>query len=190
MRTFIISLKFLLIFTVLTGAVYPLFITGFARLLYPEKSKGSLIVKNGKATGSLLIGQTFDSSIYFTSRPSAISYQPLPSGGSNYCLTNRKLKGLFDERKKEFILFNDLDSLTQVPSEMLFASGSGLDPHISPECARMQIGRVARARNFNGAQKQELMELIDNLKEPQQFLVLGEERINVLVLNLETDKIH
>ena len=103
-----------------------------------------------------LIGQQFDSTIYFSSRPSAISYNPLPSGGSNYGLTNAKLKNLVDGTKKQFIAFNQLDSLTVIPSEMLFASASGLDPHISPEAALLQVDRIAKARNFNNIQKAKL----------------------------------
>ena len=118
--------------------------------------------------------------IYFTSRPSAISYNPLPSGGSNYGLTNAKLKNLVTERKNQFIDFNQLDSLTTIPSEMLFASASGLDPHISPKAALLQVDRIAKARNFNTVQKQNLVQSVKNLTEPPQFLFLGEERVNVL----------
>jgi potassium-transporting ATPase KdpC subunit len=189
MKTLIISIKIFLFFTVLTGIIYPFFVTGIAQLVFPAKANGSLIVKNNQVIGSQLIGQQFDSAIYFSSRPSAVSYNPLPSGGSNYGLTNTKLKDLVTERRKDFIAFNQLDSLTEIPSEMLFASASGLDPHISPEAAYIQLDRVAKARNFDNAQKQELMNCVKNLSETPQFLFLGEARVNVLLLNLETDKI-
>ena len=189
MKTFIISLKIFLFFTVLTGIIYPLFVTGIAQLLFPAKANGSMIIKNNKAIGSELIGQQFDSSIYFYSRPSSISYNPLPSGGSNYGLTNVKLKHFVDSCKKQFIAVNKLDSNTTIPSEMIFASASGLDPHISPTAALLQVDRIAKARNFNDSQKQKLIQCINDLKEPPQFFCLGDERINVLLLNLETDKI-
>jgi K+-transporting ATPase ATPase C chain len=189
MKTLIISIKIFLFFTILAGITYPLLVTGIAQLLFPAKANGSLIVKDNKTIGSKLIGQQFDSIIYFSSRPSAISYNPLPSGGSNYGLTNLKLKNIIDERKHQFIAFNQLDSLTTIPSEMLFASASGLDPHISQKAALLQVDRVAKARNFNTIQKQNLVQSVKNLTETPQFLVLGEERVNVLVLNLELNKL-
>ena len=189
MKTIIISLKIFLFFTILTGIIYPLLITGIAQIVFPAKANGSLIVIDNQIIGSELIGQRFDTTIYFTSRPSAISYNPLPSGGSNYGLTNLKLKNLVDERKHQFITFNQLDSLTTIPSEMLFASASGLDPHISQKAALLQMNRVAKARNFNTIQKQNLVQSVKSLTETPQFLVLGEERVNVLILNLELNKL-
>ncbi len=189
MKTFIVALKIFLFFTVLTGIVYPLLITGIAQVAFPAKANGSLIIKDNKTLGSELIGQQFDSIIYFTSRPSAILYNPLPSGGSNYGLTNTKLKELVTQRKQQFIAFNNLDSTTVVPSEMLFASASGLDPHISAEAAFKQVNRIAKARNFDPKQMQELIECISKHTEAPQFLILGEERVNVLLLNLDVDKI-
>jgi K+-transporting ATPase ATPase C chain len=189
MRTIMISLKIFLVFTLLTGILYPLVITGIAQTVFPEKANGSLIVKDDKLIGSKLIGQQFDTTIYFTSRPSAIIYNPLPSGGSNYGLTNVKLKNLVADRKKQFIIFNQLDSLTVIPSEMLFASASGLDPHISQKAALLQVDRISKARNFNTIQKQKLVQSVINLTETPQFLVLSEERVNVLILNLELNKL-
>jgi potassium-transporting ATPase KdpC subunit len=189
MKTFIISLKIFLFFTVLTGIIYPLLVTGIAQLVFPSKANGSLIIKDDKIIGSELIGQVFDSAIYFTSRPSAISYNPLPSGGSNYGLTNEKLREIVSERKQQFIAFNQLDSLAVIPSEMLFASASGLDPHISPQAANLQVDRIAKARNFTDAQKQELIKCIKDLTEAPQYFFLGEARINVLLLNLKLDKL-
>jgi K+-transporting ATPase ATPase C chain len=189
MKTFIISLKIFLFFMFLTGVIYTLLVTGIAQVLFPEKANGSLIVKDNQIIGSELIGQKFDTIIYFTSRPSAISYNPLPSGGSNYALTNYKLKNLVDERKHHFINFNQLDTLATIPSEMLFASASGIDPHISQLAAVLQIDRVAKARNFNATQKQNLVQSVKNLTETPQFFILGEERVNVLLLNIELNKL-
>jgi K+-transporting ATPase ATPase C chain len=189
MKRLIISFKIFLFFTVLTGIIYPLLVTGVAQVVFPEKANGSLIVIDNKTVGSELIGQQFDSKTYFVSRPSAISYNPLPSGGSNSGLTNTILKNLVEERKKQFIDFNQLDSTTIIPSEMLFASASGIDPHISQKAALLQVDRIVKARNFNTSKKQNLVQCVKNLTETPQFLVLGEERVNVLVLNLELDKI-
>ena len=173
MKTLIISLKIFLFFTVFTGIIYPLFVTGIAQLVFPAKANGSFIIKNNKAIGSELIGQQFDSSVYFSSRPSAISYNPLPSGGSNYGMTSDTLKKIVSKRKWQFITFNHLDSLTKVPSEMIFASASGLDPHISSKAALLQVDRIANARNFNADQKQKLIRCIKDLTEAPQFLFLA-----------------
>lgn len=160
-----------------------------ARLIFPAKANGSLIAENGKIVGSELIGQQFENAAYFSSRPSAIYYDPLPSGGSNYGLTNKKLMELVAERKSQFIEFHQLDSLTVVPPEMLFASASGLDPHISPKAALLQVERIAKARNFDSLQKQQLVQGIIELTEEPQFLCLGNQRVNVLLLNLYSDRI-
>jgi len=189
MKTIITSLKIFLFFTILTGIIYPLLVTGIAQTLFPGKANGSLIAEDGKVIGSMLVGQQFDSVIYFTSRPSAVSYNPLPSGGSNLGLTSVKLKNLVAERRALFISKNRLDSLAIVPPDMLFASASGLDPHISPEGALLQAERIAKSRNFDKTQTQNLIQLIINQIESPQFSVLGEERVNVLILNLELNKL-
>jgi K+-transporting ATPase ATPase C chain len=188
MKIILISLKIFLFITILTGIIYPLFVTGIAQVIFPVKANGSLIGIDNRTVGSKFIGQQFDSAKYFTSRPSAVSYNPLPSGGSNYGLTNVKLKYLVAERRNHFIAFNQLDSLTDVPSEMLFASASGLDPHISQNAALLQVDRVAQAHKFNPVQKQYLIQSIKDLTEQPQFLFLGEERVNVLILNIELHK--
>ena len=189
MKTLITSLRILLFFTILTGIVYPLFVTGIAKLVFPAKANGSLILKDTKLIGSVIIGQQFDSAIYFSSRPSAISYNPLPSGASNSGPTNLKLKTAFYERKSDFIRVNLLDSLTEIPAEMLFASASGLDPHISPRAALLQVERIAAARGLSSVQKDMVNKEIKKLTEKPQFSIFGEERINVLNLNIVLDKI-
>jgi K+-transporting ATPase ATPase C chain len=185
----IIALKFLLVMTILTGIIYPLVMTGISQVAFPSKSNGSLILKDGKVIGSELIGQKFDSTVYFWSRPSAIGYNPVPSGASNYGPTSDTLKKLVNMRKEYFAKNNSASNLTDVPLEMIFASGSGLDPHISPAAAQFQIERIALARHFDNSQKQKLVETVKSLTENPQFLILGEERINVLKLNIELDKI-
>jgi len=189
MKTLIISLKIFLLFTVITGIVYPLLVTGIAQVAFHSKANGSIILKDNKAIGSELIGQQFDSSIYFMSRPSAVSYNPLPSGGSNFGLTNPKLKDQVTERKQKFIAFNELGNSTVIPSEMLFASASGLDPHISAKAAFLQVDRIAKARGYNVAQKCKLTQCVKNNTEAPQLLCLGDERVNVLLLNIDVDKI-
>jgi potassium-transporting ATPase KdpC subunit len=182
-----IALKFLLGMIILTGIIYPLMMTGVAQVIFPEKANGSLIVKDGKLIGSRLIGQKFDSIIYFSSRPSAIDYNPVPSSGSNLGPTSDKLKMQLTERRKEFATRNSVKDSTKIPIEMLFASGSGLDPHISPEAALMQLNRVVASRNYNDIQKKKILEIIQNLVENPQFSLLGEPRINVFELNLAMD---
>ena len=189
MKTLIVSIKIFLLFTVITGIIYPLLVTVIAQNLFPSEANGSLIFEGNKVIGSRLIGQKFDSTIYFSSRPSAISYYPLPSGGSNYGLTNVRLINLVNERKNKFIAFNQPDSLITIPSEMLFSSGSGLDPHISPEAALLQVERITNARHFDDNQKKRVLQSIEYLTEKPQLSILGEVRINVLILNLELDKL-
>ena len=185
----IIALKFLLIMTILTGLIYPLIMTGLAQVIFPSRSNGSLILKDGKVIGSELIGQKFDSSIYFWSRPSAINYNPVPSEASNYGPTSDTLKKMVESRRQSFAQMNSITDLSSVPKEMIFASGSGLDPHISPEAAYLQVERVTKARHFTVNQREKLLGKLKKLTEPPQFLFLGEKRINVLILNMELDHI-
>jgi K+-transporting ATPase ATPase C chain len=184
---FIAALKFLLIMTLITGMVYPLVMTGIAQLIFPSKANGSLIIKDGRIIGSELIGQRSDSSIYFSSRPSATGYNPIPSGASNYGPTSDTLRKLVDTRRQIFGKLNSIQDLLSIPNEMIFASGSGLDPHISPEAALLQVDRVAKARNFDGKQKEKLLSDLKVMTEKPQFFILGEARINVLSLNMKLD---
>lgn len=185
----IIALKFLLVMTILTGILYPLLMTGLAQVTFHSKANGSMIIKDGKIIGSELIGQKFDSTIYFWSRPSAIGYNPVPSGASNYGPTSDTLKKLVTARRDLFAKMNSVADPLSVPKEMVFASGSGLDPHISPEAALLQVDRIANARHFENNQKELLIKHINDLTETPQFLLLGENRINVLILNLDLDKL-
>lgn len=183
------SLKMILLLTLLTGILYPIVMTGIAMLVFPYKSNGSIIERNGKAIGSELAGQKFEQQKYFQGRPSAIDYQPLPSGGSNLGPTSNQLKRFVDKRREAFIELNGLPPGAQVPQEMLFASASGIDPHITPDAARLQITRISKARGWNSEQRQHLEGLINRLIEEPQFGILGEARINVLKLNLAVDSL-
>jgi K+-transporting ATPase ATPase C chain len=184
----IISIKIFTVLTVLCGIIYPLLITGFTQSIFPEKANGSLIIENNKIVGSELIGQKFDSACYFQSRPSAVNYNPLPSGGSNLGPINEKLKEQVAERSKQWGQSNPKVSAEKIPAEMVFASASGLDPHISPTAALLQINRITEARNLTDAQRQQIVELVNELTEKPQFSLLGESRINVLKLNMALDK--
>ncbi|SHE80038.1 K+-transporting ATPase ATPase C chain [Dysgonomonas macrotermitis] len=175
--------------TILLGIIYPLFITGIAQVAFPSKANGSLVDINGTLRGSELIGQKTDTAIYFSTRPSATDYNTLASGGSNLGLTSQKLYDLIQTRKTDFIAKNYLSDDTNIPSDILFASASGLDPHISPEAARIQINRIARARGFSEEQKQQLTVLVNRLTEMPQLGLFGCRRINVFMLNLELDKL-
>jgi len=185
----IISLRALVIFTILTGIIYPAFVTLVAQLFFSDKANGSLITRDGAVNGSELIGQKFKSDRYFQSRPSAIEYNPYPSGASNLGPTSETLRKLVIERRKSFIEKNHLPLTTAVPAEMLFASGSGIDPHISPEAALMQVDRIAQARGFDEQKKVLLKTLVQIHIEAPQFGILGEPRVNVLHLNLALDSL-
>ncbi len=189
MKTIAVTLKMFLILTIITGIIYPVVITVFAQIAFPSKANGSLIKKNGIFIGSELIGQKFDSAIYFCSRPSAIDYNPLPSGGSNYGPTSKILKKQVEDRKSAFLSKNMLKDSTNIPIEMLFASASGLDPHISPQAALLQVGRIAEARHLTKDEIQKAVQLIYDLTEPPQFGLFGETRINVLKLNIALDNL-
>ena len=182
------SLSIFFVMTVLTGVIYPLFITLIGQAVFPNQSNGSLIVKDGKVIGSELIGQNFDDSIYFQPRPSAINYNLIPSGASNLGLSSTLLKEQVNDRKLKFRKNNFLNDSVRIPSEMLFASGSGVDPHISINAAKLQITRIIKSRKLNTDKSKLLYNLVDSLSEYPQFGVLGNQVVNVLSLNLKLDE--
>ena len=181
------ALKSIIFFTILLGTVYPAIVTCIGQLLFYDSANGSLIIKDKKIMGSFLISQKFNGGKYFASRPSSIGYNPYPSGGSNLSATDSRLKENYESRKSVFIKGNRLDSKTEIPSEMLFASGSGVDPHISKESALLQLNRICNERNLNPGQKEKLIELIDSLSHKRVFGFFGEEYINVMKLNFKLD---
>ena len=144
-------------------------------------------MKDGKLIGSELIGQKFDSSIYFWSRPSAIDYNPVPSGASNFGPTSNKLKKQVSERQASFAARNSITDITAIPKEMIFASASGLDPHISLAAALYQAGRISRVRHLP---IEKVQQLISEYSEGMLLGFLGEPRVNVLALNLALDAAH
>lgn len=180
------ALTMLLILTVLTGLIYPLAVTGLARLFFPDQAHGSLIVRDGKVIGSRLIGQQFDKPEHFWSRPSATSpvpYNAAASSGSNLGPTNPALLGAVNARVVA-LRAADPGNGSPIPIDLVTASGSGLDPHISPAAALYQVNRVARAR---GLEEKTVNALVIQHTEGRQFGLLGERRVNVLLLNLALD---
>lgn len=180
------ALLMLAILTFLTGVVYPLIITGIAQLEFPSQAHGTLLGDPDQPVGSMLLGQANADPRYFWPRPSATDYNTLPSGAGNLAPTSTELAGLVAERAAGFRAAHGLGTEDPVPVEMLFASGSGLDPHISPDAARLQVGRVAEAR---GLDEGRLRSLVDAHVEGPQLGFLGDPRVNVLVLNLALDEL-
>ena len=180
------AFRMVLVMTVLTGLVYPAVITGFCQVLFPARANGSLVTVNGAVVGSSLIGQNFSQPEYFHPRLSAAGdkgYDGLASGGSNFGPTNQKLidrvKASVDQFHKE-----NPEFIGPVPADLLTASGSGLDPHISPESAEAQIARVAAARKTDPLT---LRSLVARHTEGRDLGFMGEPRVNVLLLNLALD---
>jgi K+-transporting ATPase ATPase C chain len=180
------ALMVVLILSLLTGAIYPLVATGLAQLIFPFQANGSLVQVNGEVVGSVQIGQDFSAPQYFWPRPSATGYNPMPSSGSNLGPISQMLAEQVQQRAQTLRLANGLSSNADLPSDLLFASGSGLDPHISPEAVRLQIERVAQARHlpFN-----QVAVLVEQYIDPRQFGLFGEPRVNVLLLNIALDGI-
>jgi potassium-transporting ATPase KdpC subunit len=181
------ALRMLVVLTVLTGVIYPVAITLAAGVIFPYQAGGSLQMKDGQGIGSALIGQNFTSETYFWSRPSAVSYNPLPSSGSNLGPTSATLKQQMDDRAAQIRTANKLADDAVIPTDLLFASGSGLDPQISPEAARLQIDRVATARGFTTEQHDKLIALVESFVESPQLGMFGQPRVNVLLLNIALD---
>jgi len=182
--------------TLITGLVYPLFMTGIAEVIFPRQAQGSLIEKDGKVVGSALIGQVFASDRYFHGRPSATNapdpkdptktvdapYNAVNSMGSNYGPTS---KALVDRIKADLEKLKAENPSTPVPQDLVTTSGSGLDPDISPEAALFQVPRVAKARNMP---EDRLRQLVQEHTNARLFGLLGEPRVNVLLLNLALDQ--
>jgi len=160
--------------TILTGIVYPLIVYLFGILVFPDKASGRLLYRDNKVIGSALIAQKFESDRYFWSRPSAVDYNALASGGSNLSQTSKKLKNLVSKRKEKYN--------AEVPVEMLFASGSGLDPHISVAAANYQVERIEKNRNLK---REKIVELI----KKNTHGIFDATYVNVLQLNIALDEL-
>ena len=187
LEQFFPAVRMLVVLSVLTGIVYPYLVTAIAQLAFPGAANGSLIVDNGKALGSSLVGQPFDDPKYFWSRPSATSPQPYnaaASSGSNQGPRNPALADAVAGRIKA-LRDADPDNKAPVPVDLVTASGSGLDPDISVAAAEYQIHRVAKTR---GVAEDKVRALVANSTTGRTFGVLGEPRVNVLELNLALDR--
>jgi len=182
-KELIVAIRFTLITTVIFGLLYPLGMTGLSHFLFPKQADGSLIRKNGQIVGSELIGQAFTADKYFHSRPSNAGngYDASASGPSNLAPTN---KALIDRVKGDVVKLQQENLGTPIPVDLVTASGSGLDPNISPAAADFQVPRVAKAR---GMSETALRAIVAKHTLPRTYGVLGEPRVNVLELNLELD---
>ena len=183
------AFRVLLVLTAVTGVAYPLLVTGIAQLVFPEQANGSLIQSGDKVVGSALIGQPFSDPKYFWSRPSATSPMPYNGGassGSNQGPTNPALKEAVEGRVKA-VREAGADRKQPVPVDLVTASGSGLDPHISPAAAEYQVARVAKVRNMP---EDLVRKLVAENTDPRQLGIMGEPRVNVLKLNLALDTAH
>jgi K+-transporting ATPase ATPase C chain len=181
------ALRMLVVMSALTGVIYPLVVTGIAKVAFPRAANGSLIVADGKTLGSDLIGQPFDDPKYFWSRPSATSPQPyngMSSSGSNQGPRNPALADAVKDRIKA-LRDADPGNTAAVPVDLVTASGSGLDPHISVAAAEYQLPRVSKAR---GLAAEQVRGLVAENTEGRTLGVLGEPRVNVLKLNLALDR--
>lgn len=181
MKQLKISILMLFIFTVITGGIYPLLITGIGMVFFQGKINGSLIEKNGSVIGSELIGQKFEKPEFFQGRPSAVNYDAAGSGGSNYGPTNKKfieeVKNRTVKIRKDF----NLSDKISLPSDFIFASGSGLDPHISIKSAMIQADRIAAVRKIDKS----IVENIINSNRIKQYYFGGLPYVNVLKMNID-----
>jgi K+-transporting ATPase ATPase C chain len=190
MKVLLQAIRQTILWTVITGVAYPVFITVIAQLAFKDQANGSLVLRDGKVIGSALLAQQFQGTNYFWPRPSACSYGTgasglVASGGSNLGPTSGTLQTNVMNNTTAFLSGNNLPTNTPVPADMVFASASGLDPHISPEAAQLQIARVAAAR---GLSPDKVTALVEKLKEGSQWGFLGEPRVNVLLLNVALDE--
>jgi K+-transporting ATPase ATPase C chain len=190
MKVILQAIRQTLVWTLICGIAYPLVMTVIAQLAFPDQANGSLVMRDGKIVGSALLAQQFTGSNYFWPRPSACTYGTGPAGlvassGSNLGPTSGQLQTNVQNNTAAFISGNNLPTNTPLPADIVFASASGLDPHISPEAARLQIARVAASRSLS---PEKVTSLVEKFTEGPQWGFLGEARVNVLLLNVALDE--
>src|SRR5271170_6659552 len=183
-RNLITAVLYTVVTTVIFGLIYPFVVTGLAQLLFHDKANGQLLYKNGELVGSRIIGQPFSAPQYFHSRPSAAGngYDAANSGGSNYAPTNKKL---IDRVAGDVAALQPEHPGSDIPIDLVTASGSGLDPDITPAAAEFQVSRVAEQRHLS---EDVVRKLVSQHTEGRQFGFLGEPRVNVMLLNLDLDQ--
>lgn len=181
------NLRLSLVLLLICGIAYPLAMTGISQLVMPAKANGSLIIDNtGKTIGSELIGQTFKDSKYFQGRISSIDNNAAGSGSNNYAPSNPAMIERTQKDIEAFLAANPTVKKEDIPADLLTNSGSGLDPHISPQAAKIQVPRIAKARGLDATK---IQALVDQHTEGRQFGIFGEPRVNVLQLNLALDQL-
>jgi len=173
------------VFSIILGIIYPVVITGISQVAFPHQANGNLITENGNVIGSELIGQNFSSPEYFHGRPSAVDYDPIISGGSNLGPTNQELMDRIDKRIQKIKLEESLPSNFTVPSDMVLSSGSGLEGYIYVDSARLQVPRIAKARELSETEVEKVID--NNIESP--WLGTGSPMVNVLKLNLDLDNL-
>ncbi len=181
-----IALKMTFLTVIIFGIVYPLLITGIAKLVAPNGGKGEELIVNGKVVGFELIGQKFDDDRYFNSRPSAVDYNAAATGGSNKGPTNPDYLAQVQARIDTFLVHNPSIKKEAIPVDLITASGGGLDPHISPAAAKVQIDRIARVRNVS---TDKLNALVTEHTEGPFLGMFGPTRVHVLKLNVALDEL-
>jgi K+-transporting ATPase ATPase C chain len=187
MAALLTAARMLLALSLLTGVLYPLAVTAIASVACPARAGGSLVVREGVTVGSALLAQPFTRDRYFWPRPSAAGYATVPSGASNLAPTSAALAAAVTERAAALRQAHQLAADAPVPPELLYASGSGLDPHLSPAAARFQVARVAAARHLP---EERVAALVDRCVEAPPGRLLGAPAVNVLRLNLALDELH
>lgn len=182
---FAIAIKLTFATVILFGIGYPFLVTGLARIIAPNGGRGAEVIVNGRPVGFELIGQKFDESRYFNSRPSAVDYNPASTGGSNKAPTNQEYLSQVQARIDTFLVHNPGVNKNRIPVDLVTASGGGLDPHISVHAARVQMERIANARRVGIDQLEKLVQ--EHVEEP--FLGMGPSRVHVLRLNIALDEL-
>lgn len=187
MKTYLLpAVKITFLTLLLFGVAYPLLIVGIAKLVAPNSGKGELVEVNGKVVGFTLIGQKFTSDQYFNSRPSAVDYNAAATGGSNKGPSNEDYLAVVQSRIDSILVHNPSLKREDIPVDLVTASGGGLDPHISPRSAKVQIARIANVRNLK---PESLEALVEEYTERPLYGILGTEKVNVLKLNLALDNL-